>query len=832
MLQFFHDAALTVMDSQLNPKRFVAPEDGLSGKTSVVYIADAYVSSITASAVSGAITLDLNATDGFLLAGTAYVTSGATNYTISYTGKTADTLTGVTGLTGDLNIGDTVKPWIVYKSVGNFTFTPVGSDLVLNIQLSLGTAPGQYNFPGSTVISSLSTYDSVLDPAIPIYISISSLSGAPEEFTNWEIVSNAIYPKDKNDSSAIDPTTEVGIPVTAWGYLFRRNNYQVTSLRLLPVTRELKANAPGFVIGTYRWRDDSTVNSVIVTPTKWDNDISAIGTENFVYGIGDGEDLVPIDIENVESSIYCRIMKGFYFAGPQQFFLPATPQIQFINGNQTGITLDPPPNIGYPIFVGTWSLDSNNFYQIETSYRYEAGGWVTGSHSSEYQYLLNKKTNLLVLNKALPQTTLYLGLLSGLSTDFFNIPTYPVDSVVSVFVNRGIGNIDLYSSNYSFDQGSGVLTITAPTTGLETSIIGANIGEPVYAVCNPAYAVVYDSGQSNTRLLDTVDLNPAFAGIGAGYLYLQHTRQEPTTLTLSADKPIIDVPATYASVIDLVAYGPIYFDGDYALLTAQAFGPLDNEPISGATLEIIPGDNFSGTINYLDPTINTVTAVTGADGKANFLYLPEKDYGLYIPKTAASGSLAGYATTTLANDTLVLPTPIAISQIYNTKEGWLVSTYNIINTDPILGMVGANTALGQLPFTTVGTAGTANYQTNGEKVQWSVGTVGITPIDARDIDNNSYTNPSFNGDVVKLIYNTSLITSGTVAAYFVTFVQIVSVQVRYVNSDVVSNIILLEMAMPNSLNDDPWLIINNATNGIINQYRLGWQQGVPGLFNE
>jgi hypothetical protein len=831
MLEFFHDAALTVADSYLNPKRFVAPTKGLVGKTSVIYMADTYKSSVAAAALSGASTINLDATDGFLLAGTARVTSGSTNYTITYTGKTASTLTGVSGLTGALSIGDTVKPWIIYSSPGNFTFTPIGSDSVLNLQIALGLSEGHYNFPGSTVISGSNTYDSILDPPIAIYISIGCIAGPQQEFTNWSIISNPIYLKDKNDTGGIG-STDIGFTITSTGYLFRRDNFQVTSLRLLPITRELSPVNPGFIVGKYRWRDNTNVNSVIVTPTKWDNDISSIGEENFVFGIGDGQDLAPVDIENVESSIYCRIEKGFYFAGPQQFFLPATPQIQFINGNQTSITLDPPPNIGYPIFVGTWTLDSNRFYQIQTSYRYEAGGFVTGPHTSEYQYLLNKKTNLLTLNKRLGTEVLYLGLLSGLSKDYFTIPTYPIDSIVSVYVNRGIGNNSLYSSNYSLDQGSGVLTITAPTTGLETSIPGANIGEPVYAICNPAYAVVYDSGQNNTRLIDTVDLNPAFAGIGSGYLYLQHTRQEPSSLTLSADKPIIDIPATYASVIDLVAYGPIYFDGDYALLTAQAFGPLDNQPISGATLAIIPGANFSGTINYEDPTVTTVTAVTGADGKANFLYIPEKDYGYYIPTTVASGSLAGIATTTISHDTLVLPTPTPISQIYNTKVGWQVTTYNIVNTDPILGKTGANIALGQLPFVTIGTSGTSSYQTNGEKVLWAVGNVPITPIDARDEYNNSYTNPSFTGNVVKLIYSTSLITTSNVAAYFVTFVTIVSVQVQYVGSDIVSNIILLEMAMPNLLDDDPWLIINSSTNGIINQYRLGWQQGVPGLFNK
>jgi hypothetical protein len=825
MLQFFHNSALTIGNTQAYPKIFLSPTAGLTNKTSIIYLGDPYIVELTATAAISATTLHVTATDEFLASGTAQVIHAGTPHTVTYTGKTISTLTGVSGVTVALSVGDTVKPWKVYKTPGNFTFTPTGPNLN-TLQISVGSSSSSYSFPGTTCIFTSATFDSIADSPIPVYISVGCNAGPQADFPNWAINSGPIYTRDLNDSTAIG-VTEVGITVICYGDVFRRDEFQVNSLRLLPASQALPATSPGFVLGTYRWRDDTTVNSVVTIPTVWDSNVAALGLISFVSGIGCGTDLQPIDVENSGNSIYLRIQNGFYWDEATRYYLPATPYIEFINANQVAVTLKPGPNITTPVFVGVWYLDNNGFYRTLLEFRYQPSQtFNVTSEAPTYQYTLNRKTNLLTLNNNLPQQTYFLGTLSGLATDYFNLPVYPIDSIVSVFVNRGVGNINLYSNNFVFDRNAGTLSITAPTAEA-TSIPGANPGEPVYAVCNPAYAVVYDSGDTEQRLLTSIDLNPAFSGISSGYVYLQHRRQTPVALTLSCDKPIIDIPATYASVIDLVAYGPIYFNGDYSLLTVQAFGPLGNEVIPNATIQMIPGANFSGTLNYKNPNSTAVTGITGSDGKANFLYVPDPNYGYYIPTIAAAGGNGGLATTTLTNDSLVLPTGVPIAEIYNTKEGWLVSTYNIMNNDPLFGMTSANTAEGQLPFITNGTAGTVGYSTNGQKVLWSIGPVPIYPIDARDSSNVSYLSGGFSGIVSKLVYATAVDTASTVGAYFVTFTQLVSLQAQVVNTDVLSNTILLEMAVPNTINQDPWLTLNDATQGILNQYRLGWQLDLP-----
>ena len=138
-----------------------------------------------------------------------------------------------------------------------------------------------------------------------------------------------------------------------------------------------------------------------------------------------------------------------------------------------------------------------------------------------------------------------------------------------------------------------------------------------------------------------------------------------------------------------MAYGPVFFNGDYALLQVTAYSKVPGQVIQGAELEVLVNppaypNSFTGTINYQDPTTETVTVTTGADGTANLIFRPTKNYGFYIPTAAAAGGLAGLATTTLANDTIVLPQPVAISQLYSAGDTapWLVTLYIQVPSSP------------------------------------------------------------------------------------------------------------------------------------------------------
>jgi hypothetical protein len=112
--------------------------------------------------------------------------------------------------------------------------------------------------------------------------------------------------------------------------------------------------------------------------------------------------------------------------------------------------------------------------------------------------------------------------------------------------------------------------------------------------------------------------------LGSRSKYLQHSRQEVASLTLACDKPQIPVPATLSSVIGLIAYGPVYFDGDYSLLQVTAYSEVPGQTVPNARLQVVADPaTFRGTLNYQDPTAEELIVTTGADGTANLVIRPK-----------------------------------------------------------------------------------------------------------------------------------------------------------------------------------------------------------------
>jgi hypothetical protein len=94
-------------------------------------------------------------------------------------------------------------------------------------------------------------------------------------------------------------------------------------------------------------------------------------------------------------------------------------------------TLQATPRQQTPIFVGTYHLDAQGFYERDTVYSY--AGKITEQNGDprtdlpERYFQIDRKTNVLTLNTPMEQQTLYLGLISGQPIDYFDLPIYPVD---------------------------------------------------------------------------------------------------------------------------------------------------------------------------------------------------------------------------------------------------------------------------------------------------------------------------------------------------------------------------------------------------------------------
>jgi len=797
MLGWFKDSLLTLPIVATTPKWMCVPLAGMT-KTTSVWLGDAYTSLLSVAAGSGDTTLFLTQIDEFTTTGTVTIDLEQ----ISYTGVTTSP-PSITGCTRGVNsttaaahvVNTTVYPQVTYTSSGNFTVLVSGMSTGPN-GMSLATPTSLFGPPGVPLLLSVSTIQSGIAGAIQINLQINAPAGAEAEYTNLGVtITPVTRPGDKVDSFVSITLQPIGVI-----YVEQRDQGLQQRLRLLPANQQVNANLPGFIWGEYRWRDNTTENAQAVVPTRWDTDTSLI-QQDFIGGvgsIGETNDLEPIDLEEQQSSIYLRANRGQYFTGVKRYYLPSDDfNLEFLAcypGLPYTYQLLAPPKEQTPVFVGTWGLDSQGFYEYKLNARYTIPSTFEPS-SSQPQFMVDRKTGILTVNAAVqqPQTTILLGVLSGGITEYFDTPTYPIDKIDNLYVGNPIVSI----TNFTFSREEG--NITFP------KMPGTSKGQPLFAKVDAAIAVLYEYDISDetevqntnipdeqdllkdTRLL-TPDLNPAFSGLSSGYVYLQHRELKPVAVTLSADKPLIPIPPTLDTIIGLVAYGPVFYNGDYALLTGKAIGSLPNEVVPGVALQVVPGGlnqntgstlqsyPFRGLINGLDPNIDPVIVTTGGDGIANMVFQPEPNFGYYVPTTSpwvtpsatvaptgatwsgnivtltfalplshkfvvnSSVRLSGFTTSALNGDyqitglsisagtitvakagggsvtigsgvagsldTLILPVPVSISQLWSGQpagEGWLAFLYAVLSNDPLFGLTGGSTSAGQIPFATDGT---------------------------------------------------------------------------------------------------------------------------------
>src|SRR5947209_5498609 len=115
MLTFYTTPDLVKPISILAPKVFSVPLEG-GTRTSRLYLANTYTCKATANLTAGASTIAVDQTLEFLDSGKAIILGPAGSIEISYAGKTANSLTGVTGVTSAFSTGTSIKPSLAYVS--------------------------------------------------------------------------------------------------------------------------------------------------------------------------------------------------------------------------------------------------------------------------------------------------------------------------------------------------------------------------------------------------------------------------------------------------------------------------------------------------------------------------------------------------------------------------------------------------------------------------------------------------------------------------------------------------------------------------------------------
>lgn len=613
--------------------------------------------------------------------------------------------------------------------------------------------------------------------------------------------------------------------------------------RLLTGDRQVPAVPAGFTFGKYRWRADQNAN--VLLPTNWSQDVKVIGSDKFLPGIGVNDDLKMNRLYRSNHSILPIVQAGDYFLGPNRYYMPSKDsrlEIFPVSPDGGSYTLSATPDFGKPLFVGSYQTGPSGTFDADVRYRSlgkgiasSDGGW--DPTSSDYQFQLVRKTRTLTINKGFTAGDVFVSLFPQASdpdatslTATFDLPAYPVWQVTGVYLNSPDNGV----SDYSFDREKGQITVTVSPN---------DVGSRVVVRYLPAIAVIYGTADTEAdpsdplasgigeRMLDRTELNPAFSGLSSGFLYLLHRRQKATEITLSVDKPLIPIPATAASIVGLVAYGPVYYENDFALLTARVTGSSADQAIPGIELVSVPGDSFQGFLNYQDPLQTPLRVTTGGDGVAPLIYTTGKNYGYYLDPAASVSN----------GNRFTLPADVPLSQLWNVADGWYLKTYWVETDDPVLGKIGANTNFGEVPFTKSGTPGTVGYKTNGLRNLW-IDSSGKAIIPTQVYD--SAAKPAFsaagayigaqngfNGNAHQIEYPVAFPTAAAIGAYFIGFVGRVLLQMRDVETGLLSNTIMLQLEPPPQIVDTPpvqgYLYLESATAAKMGRLEVNRLGGAP-----
>jgi hypothetical protein len=649
---------------------------------------------------------------------------------------------------------------------GSLTITPTGP-----VPMALKrTDQTRYGVAGGALLYAPMNASSGSVPLARVDIELSLEAGADAE------IDGALLSTSLLDVGEAQASADAALRV------IRADQGAALRFRLYPASRKVDSNLPAFRFGEYRWRDRTEANAVPLAPTRWDLDVNEIGREKFIAGIAGGGDLEPVGLEKQSHAIRARIRTGTYFTGPDRYFLAGDGyRREFFSTSARRFVLAARPRPQSPLFVGCLGVDAEGYYDVRVRYEYMVGGFA--ADGPEYQFTLDRATGTVELNKEISSERMLLGVAPESDQAVFDLPVWPAGHVRQVLLGA-------YGEQPEETVSRSEVNLEDASVTVWFADAAAAAGRELYIDCDPAVAVCYEADDTAPDVVVPVDLNPAFAGIAKGYLYLEHRRRRTRLIELSCDKPRILTPQEYAMVSGLISFGPVSYENDFALLQASAYSERSGERVPGATLEIVTGSSFRGLINYRDPAQEAVSMRTGGDGTAVFIYTPPDAFGSYVPPASLSGS------------DLSLPEPVPIQLLWNEDSGWLARLYAVYNDDPFFGKVNAVAEYGEIPWQTSGTPGAAGYRTNGRRELVLNGAAPLLPSEAYDAAGKGHAEAGFDGDVVRLAFAAAPPVAGNIGAYFLTYVGRVTLQVRDAGSGVLSNVILLDLATPPVIVDE------------------------------
>ena len=300
-----------------------------------------------------------------------------------------------------------------------------------------------------------------------------------------------------------------------------------------------------------------------------------------------------------------------------------------------------------------------------------------------------------------PSLTTYeeLGYSTGTPTQTFYTTFSPIDSSMPINVvsyvtatgvittwsgipSSGILTSGLYQVKVDYDLG--ILEFGVNVSGVLPSGINAPSGGDTVAVrYYPSMKVEYEPEESNDYIIaHEVTLNPVYRQQGRGFVYLQTAVQDPASITLSADLPVLGTDV----------FGPVYLGNTVAPLIATVFDS-QGDVIEGQTVTFfITSDPAPGSFGS---TGDSTTARTNLVGQARAYYTPPAsideigeyvEYENYSTNSSPTEPAGATHTTTLRTTNLLIQGDLSDISVYqvlinDASQGWLDPSLDPTDTE-------------------------------------------------------------------------------------------------------------------------------------------------------
>jgi len=441
------------------------------------------------------------------------------------------------------------------------------------------------------------------------------------------------------------------------------------------------------------WPSDVQFDALEHVPALYDASVSGLNLSYWQGGIGDGNDLLLLSIENeVYSGVDIwtpKIFHGHFYPGYEEWYLYSDDyQTEYFTASGIAVgrqylDMQHIPKAGVPLQVrryrynsltGQYSIDLD----LEKVIEFEASGmnyqfivdtnqipprvWLDDDYSEEIGQALSPVSGVVPPGDLIGMES--IGLSTGQPSQEFFSEYSPIDRSAIVELWSHVGGTDMIQWEVihpldDFTTSGYQVKVDYDTGSFQFGSVVPVIGRALVARYTKGMALMYEPQWGRDYILaPTANVNPIAAATHRGFIQAGTIPSEPASITLEAELPGTSNPAY---IINL--------GNNSGRIIATVRDPSGN-PLEGHEV-LFEVENPQ--IGYFGGTNRTITAVTNAEGQAKVFYNSPRtiqDVGQATTEVGYSG-----ANTVMYVDNI--PDPGTLTDLF---------FYKVHETDDVLGI--------------------------------------------------------------------------------------------------------------------------------------------------